>query len=132
MEAIRIYEATLSVPEALLTVWQQLRVLYLYRNPEPEAPIAPGANRVLQSERRVFCRLVADFLRENGIGMRDGNMYSPRLLQPHGYIQKKPEPLRASPGPLQHSWSEIDTFLSELHNVVVPRITRKPIFESQR
>ena len=78
MEAIRIYEATLSA-EALRGL-AELGDVVLYGIQEPKL-LAHRVPTICFNLSGVPASRVAAFCAENGIGIRDGNMYSPRLLR---------------------------------------------------
>src|SRR5207302_2037488 len=77
MEAIRVYEATLSA-EALrgLAELDGVTVYGIREASEPEHRVPT----ICFNLNGVHAARVAAFCAENGIGVRDGNMYSPRLL----------------------------------------------------
>jgi selenocysteine lyase/cysteine desulfurase len=114
MEAIRVYEATLSAHA--LRKLKELDDVTVY-----------GIREASQLEHRVpticfnlngvHAARVAAFCAENGIGVRDGNMYSPRLLRRMG-IPSETGAVRAS---LVHynTIEEIGKFVD-----VLRRITR--------
>jgi cysteine desulfurase family protein (TIGR01976 family) len=112
MEAIRVYEATLSAE--ILRAMSELDGVTVY-----------GIREASQLEHRVptICfnlngvpaPRVAAFCAENGIGVRDGNMYSPRLLRRMG-IPPETGAVRAS---LVHynTIEEIGKFVDVLRHI---------------
>jgi cysteine desulfurase family protein (TIGR01976 family) len=112
MEAIRIYEATLSA-EALRGL-AELGDVVLYGIQEANL-LAHRVPTICFNLSGVPAARVAAFCAENGIGVRDGNMYSPRLLRRMG-IPQETGAVRAS---LVHynTMEEIATFIDVLRRV---------------
>lgn len=112
MEAIRIYEMTLSAE--ILRSLAKLEDVTVYGIREPSQltqrvpTICFNLNGVPPAHVAVFCA-------ENGIGVRDGNMYSPRLLRRMG-IPSESGAVRAS---LVHynTMEEIAKFIDALRRI---------------
>jgi cysteine desulfurase family protein (TIGR01976 family) len=112
MEAIRIYEATLSA-EALRGL-AEVGDVVLYGIHEPKQ-LAHRVPTICFNLSGVPAGRVAAFCAENGIGVRDGNMYSPRLLRRMA-IPEETGAVRAS---LVHynTMEEIAKFIDVLRHV---------------
>jgi cysteine desulfurase family protein (TIGR01976 family) len=112
MEAIRDYEGTLSF--RLLTGLARLKSVTVYgiQNSERMHMRVPT---ICFNVHGVSPAQVATNLAERGIGVRDGNMYSPRLLTRLS-IAPDSGAVRAS---LAHynSFEEVDRFLLALHEI---------------
>jgi cysteine desulfurase family protein (TIGR01976 family) len=109
MEGIRVHEAALSIE--LLRRLSKLDGVTMYGVREP-AHIHLRVPTVCFNLRGIAPAAVAAHCAENGIGVRDGNMYSPRLLERLG-IPPATGAVRAS---LVHynTLDEIDRFVSVL------------------
>jgi cysteine desulfurase family protein (TIGR01976 family) len=109
MEAIRVHEATLSIE--LLRRLSELDGAMTYGIREP-AHIHLRVPTVCFNLRGIAPAAVATHCADNGIGVRDGNMYSPRLLKRLG-IPPETGAVRAS---LVHynTLDEIDRFVNVL------------------
>ncbi len=109
MEAIRVHEATLSIE--LLRRLSELDGAMTYGIREP-AHIHLRVPTVCFNLRGIAPAAVATHCADNGIGVRDGNMYSPRLLERLG-IPPETGAVRAS---LVHynTLDEIDRFVNVL------------------
>ena len=81
MEAIRVYEATLSAE--ILRSLAKLEDVTVYGIREP-SQLAQRVPTICFNLNGVPPARVAASCAENGIGVRDGNMYSPRLLRRMG------------------------------------------------
>lgn len=109
MNAIRDYESLLSIE--MLRALSQLNAVTVYGIQEPRLA-QRRVPTVCFNVQGVAPSTVASKLAEKGIGVRDGNMYSPRLLQRLG-IPPQTGAVRAS---LVHynTLEEIDRFIGEL------------------
>jgi cysteine desulfurase family protein (TIGR01976 family) len=92
MEAIRVYEATLSAE--ILRSLAKLQDVTVYGIREP-SQLTQRVPTICFNVNGVPPARVATSCAENGIGVRDGNMYSPRLLRRMG-IPSKSGAVRAS------------------------------------
>jgi cysteine desulfurase family protein (TIGR01976 family) len=112
MDAIRDYEALLSTE--LLRALSQLNAVTVYGIQEPRFA-QRRVPTVCFNVEGVPPSMVASKLADKGIGVRDGNMYSPRLLERLG-IPPESGVVRAS---LVHynTLEEIDRFIRELHKI---------------
>ncbi len=112
MEAIRGYEATLSTEILRALAGLDGVVVYGIREPSQLAYRVPT---ICFNLNGVPAAHVAAFCAENGIGVRDGNMYSPRLLRRMG-IPSETGAVRAS---LVHynTVEEIGKFVDALRHV---------------
>jgi selenocysteine lyase/cysteine desulfurase len=112
MEAIRDYETKLS--SRLLAGLARLKSVTVYgiKNYDGMHMRVPT---ICFNLRDVSPAQVATSLAERGIGVRDGNMYSPRLLTRLS-IAPESGAVRAS---LAHynSFDEVDRFLTALHEI---------------
>jgi cysteine desulfurase family protein (TIGR01976 family) len=112
MEAIQNYEAALST--RVLEGLAENKKVTIYGIPH-SGPIAMRVPTICFNVQGVSPAEVASGLAERGIGVRDGNMYSPRLLTRLS-IAPDSGAIRAS---LAHynSFQEIDRFLAALDDV---------------
>jgi cysteine desulfurase family protein (TIGR01976 family) len=112
MDAIRNYEALLSTE--LLRALSKLKGITLYGIQEPRFA-SRRVPTVCFNLEGVGPSAVASSLASKGIGVRDGNMYSPRLLERLG-IPPESGVVRAS---LVHynTLDEIDRFVRELRKI---------------
>jgi cysteine desulfurase family protein (TIGR01976 family) len=112
MEAIRNYEATLSA--RLLAGLAENHKVTVY-GIQYSGPVAMRVPTICFNMQGVSPAEAALGLAERGIGVRDGNMYSPRLLTRLS-IAPESGAIRAS---LAHynSFQEIDFFLAALHEI---------------
>ena len=112
MDAIRNYEALLSTE--LLRALSKLKGITLYGIQEPRFA-SRRVPTVCFNLEGVAPSAVASSLASKGIGVRDGNMYSPRLLERLG-IPPESGVVRAS---LVHynTLDEIDRFVQELRKI---------------
>jgi cysteine desulfurase family protein (TIGR01976 family) len=113
MEAVRVYEAALSIE--LLRRLSELDGVIVYGHREP-ADIRLRVPTVCFNLRGITPAAVAAQCAENNIGVRDGNMYSPRLLERLG-IPPATGAVRAS---LVHynTLDEIDHFVNVLARMI--------------
>ena len=113
MQAIRYYEAKLSA--RLLEELQQLPRVSIYGVRDPEN-IARRVPTIYFNIREVKPATVTSELAVRAIGVRDGNMYSPRLLKRLG-ISSDDGAVRAS---LVHynTEEEIDRFIEALASLI--------------
>ena len=112
MAAIRNYEATLS--SRLLDGLTRMKPVTVY-GIQDSGRMRMRVPTVCFNVRGVSPAQVATALAERGIGVRDGNMYSPRLLTRLS-IAPESGAVRAS---LAHynSFQEVDRFLGALHEI---------------
>jgi cysteine desulfurase family protein (TIGR01976 family) len=112
MEAIRAYEETLSVEVMRALAEQEDVTVYGVREPSQFTKRVPT---ICFNLNGVPAGRVASACSENGIGVRDGNMYSPRLLRRMG-IPAETGAVRAS---LVHynTVEEIGKFIDVLRRI---------------
>jgi len=112
MEAIREHEKSLSAEILLRLATVKGATVYGVRNEHYLDQRVPTVGFTLEGRSAAT---VAQYCADNGVGIRDGNMYSPRLLQRMG-IPPESGALRAS---LVHynTVEEIDVFIRLLRQV---------------
>jgi selenocysteine lyase/cysteine desulfurase len=113
MEAIRNYEAMLCSRVLAGLACMDKIVVYGMQN---SGSVHMRVPTICFNVQGVPPAQVATTLAERGIGVRDGNMYSPRLLKRLS-IPPEPGAVRAS---LVHynSSEEVDRFLAVIHDMV--------------
>lgn len=112
MEAIRNYEATLS--SRVLDGLARLKSVVIYGIPN-SGPVHKRVPTICFNLQGIAPAQVATELAETGIGVRDGNMYSPRLLTRLA-ISAESGAVRASLAHYNTS-EEIDRFLAALERI---------------